>query len=339
MKTFLHIDALNSGLILLSLLLAYWLPFELFLLAYAILGPLHYFTEINWIRDKNYFVSSKLWIYIVLASALLISIPPFIRVFISENYQQDGILHIIGYILPPYLNACLFFAIVSAVAFTVFKRKRYQYMTIIVGVIVAILFHFLPIYHLIVGILLPTLIHVYIFTILFMWYGNLKSNSKIGYFNIVLMILVPFIIAYLVDFSIENIAVGKQTGVIYQENSFHLININVSELLGLSDGTPFSFFNILSIKIQMFISFAYTYHYLNWFSKTTIIGWHTQLTKKRSLIITILWIASVSLYFYNYRIGLTLLLFLSFLHVFMEFPLNVISVKAIGKSIFNPNKS
>jgi hypothetical protein len=152
------------------------------------------------------------------------------------------------------------------------------------------------------------------------------------------MALIPFIIAY-VSFSIYDISLGKTTEGIYRQNSFYLINVNISKLLGLSDGTAFSFFSIIDIKIQMFISFAYTYHYLNWFSKTTIIGWHKKLTQKRSIFIILLWIASIALYFYDYLIGLTVLLFLSLLHVFMEFPLNIISIKSIGKSIFNPKKA
>ena len=33
-------------------------------------------------------------------------------------------------------------------------------------------------------------------------------------------------------------------------------------------------------KVQAFLAFAYTYHYLNWFSKTLIIKWH-QVAKKK----------------------------------------------------------
>jgi hypothetical protein len=242
------------------------------------------------------------------------------------------------YVLPAYLNSCFFLAIVCAIAFVAFKKKIHQYLTIVLGVILAVLLHYYPLYHVIFGILVPTVIHVYIFTLLFMWYGNLKSNSKIGYANIILMVLIPFIIAY-IGFSGYRFSMDENIITIYSENSFHVLNANVSKILGLSDGTTFSLSSILDIKVQMFISFAYTYHYLNWFSKTTIIGWHKKLTQKRSLFIIILWLASVALYFYNYRIGLTLLLFLSLLHVFMEFPLNVISIKAIGNSIFNPKKT
>ena len=53
------INYLNIGLMLISLVAAYILPFELFLFSYAVLGPLHYLTEISWLDKKNYFIRSK----------------------------------------------------------------------------------------------------------------------------------------------------------------------------------------------------------------------------------------------------------------------------------------
>ena len=320
-------------------MLAYWLPFELFLFAYAVLGPLHYFTEINWIRDKEYFVANnKIWIYGTILFSLLLSIPVLLRLPIFEAIQEQTLVKQITHYLPSYLNACFLIAIACAIAFVGFKKKTHQYLTIVLGVILAVLLHFYTLYHVIIGVLLPTVIHVYLFTLLFMWYGNLKAKSRIGYFNVILMFAIPFIIAF-INFSLYGFSIGDTTTDIYNENNFHWLNMNISKLFGFSDGKSFSLSNIIDVKIQIFIAFAYTYHYLNWFSKTTVIGWHKKLTQKRSIFIIALWMISVALYFYNYRIGLALLLFLSLLHVFMEFPLNIISIKSIGTSIFNPKKT
>ncbi|EDP94909.1 hypothetical protein U8527_15245 [Kordia algicida OT-1] len=337
MKT-ANLDLLNTGLIVLSFFLAYWLPFELFLFSYAVLGPLHYLTEINWIRDKNYFVASKFWIYIVVISAILISFPPLVRLITPEEHINSETILFITNVLPAYFNACLFISIVGAIGFTVFKNTTYQYITFALGCVLAVVFHNLSIYHLLVGIFLPTVIHVYIFTILFMWYGNLKSKSRIGSFNVILMFLAPVFIIFLTVRPFDYI-LGFDTKNIYQDNMLFILNAKISQAIGLTDGTRFSFEGKLFIKIQIFIAFAYTYHYLNWFSKTSVIGWHKRLTQKRSVIIVTMWIASVALYFYNYKIGFTLLLFLSFVHVFMEFPLNILSIKGIGQSIFNSNKT
>ena len=81
-----------------------------------------------------------------------------------------------------------------------------------------------------------------------------------------------------------------------------------------------------------FIAFAYTYHYLNWFSKTSVIKWH-QVPKKRLIVIGALWIAAVGFYLYNYSWGFNVLFLLSFLHVFLEFPLNHVTMVGIIKEI------
>lgn len=49
----------NIGLMVLSCLAAYVFPFQLFLFSYAVLGPLHYLTEISWLHDRDYFVMSS----------------------------------------------------------------------------------------------------------------------------------------------------------------------------------------------------------------------------------------------------------------------------------------
>src|SRR6185503_18502004 len=54
-----QINYLNIGLMLVSCLLAFRFPFELFLFSYAILGPLHYLTEISWLHERKYFTESK----------------------------------------------------------------------------------------------------------------------------------------------------------------------------------------------------------------------------------------------------------------------------------------
>ncbi|MFK7747207.1 MAG: hypothetical protein AB8B65_02325, partial [Kordia sp.] len=148
-----NVDILNTGLIIISFLLAYYLPFELFLFAYAVLGPLHYLTEINWIRDKNYFIASKLWIYLIVITAFLVSLPSLVRLFVSGELATSKVVLLITETLPLYFNGCLFIAIMAAVAFTVFKNKRHQYIALTIGFVLAVLFHNASLYHLIVGIL------------------------------------------------------------------------------------------------------------------------------------------------------------------------------------------
>src|SRR6476661_8344706 len=55
----LLIDALHLGLMLAALTLTYLVPIELLLLAYVVLGPAHYVTEISWLHDRKYFLPQR----------------------------------------------------------------------------------------------------------------------------------------------------------------------------------------------------------------------------------------------------------------------------------------
>src|SRR6185503_2075930 len=54
-----YVNYLNIALMIISCVLAFRFPFELFLISYAVLGPLHYLTEISWLNDRKYFTEGK----------------------------------------------------------------------------------------------------------------------------------------------------------------------------------------------------------------------------------------------------------------------------------------
>ncbi len=72
------------------------------------------------------------------------------------------------------------------------------------------------------------------------------------------------------------------------------------------------------------------YHYINWFSKTSIIKWH-EIPKNRGITIIGLWMILLGIYAHSYQTGMATLYFLSALHVMLEFPLNRQTFGAIGK--------
>ena len=86
-------------------------------------------------------------------------------------------------------------------------------------------------------------------------------------------------------------------------------------------------------KVQSFLAFAYTYHYLNWFSKTSIIRWH-EIPKSRTVLIVALWIISLAIYARDYTTGMAALYFLSILHVMLEFPLNHYTFAGIARELY-----
>ncbi|AUC15272.1 hypothetical protein BTO06_09030 [Tenacibaculum sp. SZ-18] len=322
-------DTLNTLLIIVSLILAYMLPFELFLISYAILGPLHYITEINWIQNKKYFVKEKYWLQLCVVFALIVAVPALVDLKIVESYLSENLLKITNSIRS-YSNMAIFLCLVIAYSLLFIKKVYFRFIVVAIMAILSFILVNESTFNLVVGILLPTLIHVYLFTLLFMWYGTLKKSSKVGSFNVVLLMLIPFVI-YLLPYQDSWRKLSEYVTNTYVESNFYLLNVYVSKLIGASDGTNFNFSDIITRKIQLFISFAYTYHYLNWFSKTTVIGWHKNINASKLILLLVIWISSVALYAYNFKLGLILLLFLSFMHVFLEFPINIISIREISK--------
>lgn len=320
-------DKLNTFLIVFALFLAYILPFKLFLISYAILGPLHYITEINWIRDKQYFIQTKNWVVICLIFCCIIALPHWFN-FFNINNLNSKLSNSISF-LQNKSNSLIFICFFLPIILLYIKNKRKIFIAITLLVIVSFLLVNLSSFNLWVGILVPTVIHVYLFTLLFMWYGSVKSNSKIGFFNVVLLAIIPFLIAFFpLPTKLYSVPLSYVVET-YTVSKFYILNTEISKLLNLSDGSSFNFSNSLTTKIQLFISFAYTYHYFNWFSKTTVIGWHKNINKQKTIAFLVLWLLSVSLYVINYKLGLIVLFFLSYAHVFLEFPINFLSIKEL----------
>jgi hypothetical protein len=248
--------------------------------------------------------------------------------------------------------------------------------------------------------LVPTLIHVYLFTGLFMLYGALKSRSKSGLWQIVAFIVVPMVLVFAIPvnskgnklttygenayyaegngFFMTNVSImnhfkwideqymtNKQyldSFVLKEKNGFPLLekqrikdslakrlsqsyivenenNEYYQQAIPLRYAFPTNskdyfwnsvFFSTVGIMLMRFIAFAYLYHYLNWFSKTEVIRWH-KVPKVRFIAVVVLWLAACGFYLYDYSLGLSVLFFLSFTHVLLEFPLNIVSIIGIGK--------
>jgi hypothetical protein len=421
------INYANIGLMLITAVLAYFFPFETFLLAYAYLGPLHYLTEISWLHDRNYFSKGKYDFLILLIVGILLSYAAFAKDF--------GVsLEVYDYFVKMNLfDKLLVFALFSSILFALVKNLFVK--------IIAILF----LYVFVSGwlspdnstsnaesttvfaltSLVPTLIHVYLFTGLFMLFGSLKTRSVSGMWQMVGFVVVPLLLVFALPvdtkapiskfgkdahyakgdgFYATNISIMDHFNLIedpiytnadfvafvnkkdfkdanaqYQfiakadlkkiidslkkkPNDAYVMNkqpINPNfqadnilalylkpEVLNEYQMKPmpakiFSGFSLekyasivynstVGIMLMRFIAFAYLYHYLNWFSKTEVIRWH-QVPKLRFAAVILLWVVASVFYTYDYSLGLSLLFFLSFSHVLLEFPLNIISIVGIGK--------
>ncbi|MCB0429053.1 MAG: hypothetical protein H6585_07135 [Flavobacteriales bacterium] len=320
------VHLLNIGLIAVSLILACLLPFELFLIAFAILGPLHYLTEISWLEQRQYFVGDKRWFWLFAVLALAFALPYLLQLpFLSDLQEHVAALF-------TWINAAILIAFVTAGGL-VFTKKPYQlWITIGMAVILAVLLRSSLTYNIWMGLFLPSVVHVYVFTGLFMLFGVLKDKSQTGMISILCLAAVPLVISFIPVRS-DWYHFSDLTKQAFLDTRFHILGATLGKWIGTSNGKGFFFYEVADLKVQIFIAFAYLYHYLNWFSKTTVIGWHKGLTKKRSLIILMIWLTCIALFAWNYRIGILSVTFLSTLHIFVEFPLNMVSIRSIAQVI------
>lgn len=313
-----NIDILNIFLILLSGFFAFILPFQTFLFVYAFLGPLHYLTEINWLQQRDYFLNHKNNAFYLFIPILLIGCITYIPSF--DAFKQ----------IIPFL---IFFTFLVAIFNTSNNEKLYKNWKFILFTSIGILTSYLSLrgtkqpnyFHTLFSIFLPSLIHVFIFTGIFTLSGFQKTKNKLS-----LLTFITFILMTLLLFSI-NLNSSFLMDDVQNYGSFESLNAAVfrvfnKEVLASQD----IYFTSFGIKVMQFIAFAYTYHYLNWFSKTSIIQWH-KTSKTKIYSIVLIWITSVLLYVYNYKTGLYWLYLLSLTHVILEFPLNITSVKKLFK--------
>lgn len=400
------INYLNIGLMFATAVFAFFAPFETFLLAYAFLGPLHYLTEISWLHDRQYFTKGKYDFIVLLVIGVLLSTVAFAQDF---GYKWE----IYTYFTEMQLSSKL-------VVFALFSGMLFALVKNIFVKIVSCFFIFIFVSGWLspenieenqssttvfaLTSLVPTLIHVYVFTGLFMLYGSLKSRSKSGLMAVVAVVILPLILVFVLPVNPKESWVSNYGKNAYyaKGQGFFNTNVEIMDHFGILDEPkltnkqfldsivnsktvnagftpnekkrlndslqrkskePFVFyqpnderfgqtiavrkalpvnpkdyfwnsvfFSTFGIMLMRFIAFAYLYHYLNWFSKTEVIRWH-KVPKIRFFAVIVLWLSACGFYIYDYSLGLSVLFFLSFTHVLLEFPLNMVSIVGIGKEV------
>jgi branched-subunit amino acid transport protein AzlD len=303
-------DKLNIVLILLAALVACIFPIETFLFSYAVLGPLHYITELNWLDEKKYFTNNKksIWFFISIAAFLT-------SITLLVEYSSEYWLFIrTDFLFPIFIFGALLFSIISG---TKSSSKRVN-IFLIAALLFAIAHHFNWSY-ILLAVLLPTIIHVYFFTGNFLLLGAIKSRDIWNAISFSTFLIVSITVLLVpINFSFS------------QNGSEQLLSsIHFKYLIEWLSGESFQgdvSQHQQTIQVLRFLAFAYSYHYLNWFSKTKVIGW-LKVSKPKLALAFSVWALSVSCYYYDYKTGFFLLFFLSILHVLAEFPLNYITLK------------
>jgi hypothetical protein len=334
--TIQQINYLNIGLMIVAAFFAFRWPFETFLFAYAFFGPLHYLTEISWLHDKNYYTKGKYDYIFLLAVGVFITL---LNLRLLKNVP-DGTVTFVTFLS---FMCALVFVLTNSIP----KRIGFIFASIIVSVFITKY----PLFESIFGAFLPTLIHVFVFTGLFILVGALKGRDLSGILSLIVFVGISIGLLYITpDRSAYHTAdyVRSSYGYVTPTGNFTegfiSLNETIRNVFNLHDfGRPnidqetfiksvndYFYKNPTMLAIMAFIGFAYMYHYFNWFSKTSVIQWHN-MPRSRFVGIIIIWILSVALYAYDYAVGLKWLFFLSFSHVILEFPLNHLTLITIGK--------
>jgi hypothetical protein len=289
-----HLDRINYAniaLMLASTALACVLPFEVFLASYAILGPLHYLTQISWLHDRGWFTSGR-WDWIPLALLGVVALEASYGHWLGWNgsgFAAFGLGVVAAFVANPAVKIA---TLVTCVA--------------LAGPVA----DWLPA-GLFFGVFLTTVVHVYAFTGLFILAGSMKSRSRSGYLSLAVYLACGVGLLLV------------QPATTYRPTAYAAANLDPFKSLvaAMAFVLPGHGAPPAVVAIGRFLGFAYTYHYLNWFSKTGIIRWH-EVSRTRLAGIVALWLASIGLYAYDYATGLAALFFLSIVHVFLEFPLD-----------------
>lgn len=301
----IDIDQLNIIMMIIALAVAYYIPVELVLISYAFLGPAHYLTQISWMHDRAYFTGSNflLWAFVLLSLAFTFMY--YLGVFNTIYY---------AYML------CAALSIAMSYVFFQTTGRRFTMSAIFFAVMIGLV-NISPGFSLTIGVFLPTILHIYVFTLLFMLYGAMKTGSPWAYLSCLMMVICA---AYF--FILE-----PESRIYFPE----MTHANIGPFAVVADHLQriFSFGGHVSgVSMLGMLSFAYTYHYLNWFTKVNIIQWN-QIPKRRIGVMVLLYLMTISLYLYDYRIGFLSILFLSLLHVLLELPLNVMTIRAVASRI------
>ena len=347
------INTLNIGLMLFSCIAAFIMPFEVFLFSYAVLGPLHYLTEISWLHDRQYFTKGKYDSLVLWLIGLII----LLESLAYRNHWNWPFSSAFG-------NKIIFVALTGSLLM-VFVKNVYLKVFGLLFILFVSNAIFQPDqqdgFAFFIGALIPTLVHVFVFTGFFILFGALKSRSVSGLISFGVFIICPiFLFILFRDRSFVEITKYGQASYVANGQGFydtnlsfltHIFNVQFPQLKDAagnllfyegsetpapdySNAAQVVFHSQPGILLMRFIAFAYTYHYLNWFSKTEVIKWH-KVPKIRFVGVIVLWIISLVLYGVNYALGLQWLYFLSFCHVLLEFPLNMVSITGIFKESRN----
>jgi hypothetical protein len=168
---------------------------------------------------------------------------------------------------------------------------------------------------LVLAVLVPTVLHVFVFTLSFMLLGGLRSRSGLAYLSVLVIVVCAASFWWP---GVEDTGDGAGEAV-----KFFGPVADAMNRVGMS---------LSSVQVFGFLSFAYTYHYLNWFVKVRVIRWH-DVPCGRMMAMACMYAGVIGCYLVSFNVGFLVSLVLSNLHVLLELPLNVRTFALLGRTL------
>lgn len=288
-------------------LLAFRWPFEVLVLAYVVLGPAHYLTQIAWMHRRGYFVGSARGLWLAAPALPLAAL------------ELAG-----GTLAIPVAAAVYAGTLAVALAMVLWPRRRLALAILALAPPVAFALRDVPVFTVGFALLLPTVVHVFVFTGAFLLVGTLRARSATA----VLQVLVFGLLAVLL-FRMPLHAEAFRPAPLIAEAADAFAPL--ARLLGrLSpEGHP----DRASVAATRFLAFAYAYHYLNWFSKTRVIGW-AEMPRRTAALLAATYVATLASYAVDAHLGFAIAFLLSVAHVLLELPLDARTFGKLGAALF-----
>ena len=289
-------------LVLLSAAFAYFAPYTGLFLVFVILGPAHYLTQMNWMHDRDYFIHDQKakFIYMGLTVAGL-------SLFLFMKF------------MPLVYALCAFGSLLTACFFLSHRmQKRYAILPILSLAVTYLFFAKLPALVLPALIFLP-IIHVGIFTLIFLMQGARKNRGPAAKAAVITWIFCFFLLVFVPPTA----HMTWTTGLAANHHFFD----GTARFLSALGGSRMTHDRAWSLAYGL-LTFFYTYHYLNWFSKTELLQWH-RIKRRRLYPIIAIYITAICIYAYDYKTGYEILFLLSVLHMIAEFPLDFIALRGL----------
>jgi len=292
----------NLVVLLFSAAAAWLAPLQTFLLAYAVIGPFHYLTEIAWLRKKDYYFGDGI---ISPGQFLTVSVALCGVACLDLYFRRGWAAYAIGVLIVLSLGALV---------------KNVPVLLASFGLLLAVKFFFHG-YGLFLAVFVPTVVHVFVFTLIFLISGAMRGTRRtlLAWLNPLLLVTIPVVLIRL-----GSGPASAMPGHYFMtsETTFAPLHEYIAGLIGLGmHFDPGKALEPNAIAVFRFLAFIYLHHYLNWFAKTELLAWH-KVSRPGWVAIGLLYAAAIGSYAYSFAVGFYAAYFLSLLHVLLELPLN-----------------